>query len=50
MLECKGGSHVLKVEFVQKKKNAAGMEVWESVGMEWITVDSGAEESVCPLG
>ena len=50
MLELRGGSYVLKIEFVRKKKGTTGGDVWESLGSEWITVDSGAEESVCPLG
>ena len=41
---------MLKIEFVRRKKGATGGDVWESLGSEWITVDSGAEESVCPLG
>ena len=50
MLERKGGSYVLKVEFVRRTKDGASGELWESLGTETITVDSGAEESVCPLG
>ena len=49
MMEKKGGSYVLKVEFV-KRKGDGNVEEWESLGKEMVTVDSGAEESVCPLG
>ena len=41
---------MLKIEFVRKEKGATGGDVWEILGSEWIAVDSGAEESVCPLG
>ena len=43
----KGGSYVLRVEFVRRRV-VEGEEVWESMGREEVTVDSGAEESVCP--
>ena len=43
----KGGSYVLKVEFVRRRV-VNGEDVWESLGHEEVTVDSGAEESVCP--
>ena len=46
MMKQTKGSYVLNVEFV-KKTEAGGLE---AVGKETITVDSGAEESVCPLG
>ena len=46
MLQRKRGSHVLEIEFV-KEGEKGNMEI---VGRESITVDSGAEESVCPLG
>ena len=47
MLKKKGGSYVLRVEFVRRKV-VDGEERWESLGREEVTVDSGAEESVCP--
>ena len=47
MLEKKGGSYVLEVEFV--KGTGRGGDEWESMGVEQVTIDSGAEESVCPL-
>ena len=51
ILERRGGSYVLKIEIVWGKKGATGGDVWESLGSEWITVDSGAEESFSlPLG
>ena len=49
MLEKRGGSYVLAVEFVRRTDGGRGEE-WESLGEEKVTVDSGAEESVCPLG
>ena len=45
MMRKKGGSYVMDVGFVEKV--AGG---WVSRGVAEITVDSGAEESVCPLG
>ena len=48
-MEKKGGSYVLRVEFLRKEAGGDGEE-WESLGKETVTVDSGAEESVCPLG
>ena len=46
-LEKKGGSYILAVEFV--RRSGKGSEEWESMGIEQVTIDSGAEESVCPL-
>ena len=46
-LKKKGGSYVLRVEFVRKRV-VDGEEGWESLGREKVTVDFGAEESVCP--
>ena len=48
-MEKKGGSYVIKVEFVRRKGEKGDGE-WESLGRETVTVDSGAEESVCPMG
>ena len=50
MLQKKRVSYVLKVEFVRETKDEKGVVAWESLGVGAITVDSGAEESVCPLG
>ena len=49
MLEKRRGSYVMKVEFVYQAKNAGGQVEWKKMTEEVITVDSGAEESVCPL-
>ena len=38
----------MAVEFVRKKGEVRNE--WESLGVEQVTIDSGAEESVCPLG
>ena len=46
MMEKKGGSYVLRVEFVRRRNEGEG---WESLGKETVTIDSGAEESVCPM-
>ena len=48
LLEKKRGSYVLAVEFVRRRGGES--EGWESMGEEHVTIDSGAEESVCPLG
>ena len=48
-LRKKGGSYVLRVELVRRKVLNGG-EMWESLGREEVTIDSGAEESVCPKG
>ena len=50
MLTPRRGSYVLNVEFVTKAQNDKGEEEWHTMGREVITIDSGAEESVCPLG
>ena len=50
MLKQKRGSYVMEVELVQKKVGEKGEIKFEKVGQETITIDSGAEESVCPLG
>ena len=51
MMEKRRGSYVLKVEFVRHVQNGNGGGVtWEKIGEEVITIDSGAEESVCSLG
>ena len=47
LLEKKRGSYVLAVEFVRRRGGES--EGWESMGEECVTIDSGAEESVCPL-
>ena len=47
-LKRKGGSYVLRVEFI-RRKTICGEAVWEGLGREEVTVDSGAEESVCPV-
>ena len=49
MLEKKGGSYIIRVEFVRRKGQREEGE-WESLGKEIVTIDSGAEESVCPMG
>ena len=49
MLERRRGSYVMKVEFVYQEKDTEGQMVWKKMAEEAITVDSGAEESVCPL-
>ena len=48
-MEKKGGSYVIRVEFVRRKGQKEYGE-WESLGKEMVTIDSGAEESVCPVG
>ena len=40
----------MKVEFVHKVEGENGAVKFETIGQETITIDSGAEESVCPLG
>jgi hypothetical protein len=50
MLLRKRGSYILNVEFVRKVIGPNGEERFETMGKELITIDSGAEESVCPLG
>jgi hypothetical protein len=45
MMRKRGGSYVMDVGFVEKV--AGG---WVSRGVAEITVDSGAEDSVCPPG
>ena len=45
MLMQKRGSYVINVEFVKKVAEDKFMKI----GSEVITIDSGAEESVCPL-
>jgi hypothetical protein len=49
MMEKRRGSYVLKVEFV-KQVQGGSCETWEKISEDVITIDSGAEESVCPLG
>ena len=49
MLERQRGSYIMKVEFVYQEKDAHGHVVWKKLAEEVITMDSGAEESVCPL-
>ena len=46
MMKQKKGSYVLEVDFVKKMSE----DRFEKIGSEVITIDSGAEESVCPLG
>lgn len=46
MLIKKKGSYIINVDFVK----STGSGGFEKVGSETITIDSGAEESVCPLG
>ena len=44
------GSYAINVEFVRRIPGSGGDSKLEVIGKEVITVDSGAEESVCPLG
>ena len=41
---------MIKVEFVKSVAGKDGERSLKKMGSEFITVDSGAEESVCPLG
>ena len=50
MMQQRRGSYVIKVEFVKSVVGNDGVRSLKKVGSEFITVDSGAEESVCPLG
>ena len=50
MLQQRRGSYVMKMEFVKSVVGRGGDRTLKKVGTEFITVDSGAEESVCPLG
>ena len=50
MMKKKRGSYVIEVEFVKDEVGADGTWKRTRVGKETITIDSGAEESVCPLG
>ena len=45
MLVQKKGSYVVNVDFVKQVQDGH----YQKVGSEMITIDSGAEESVCPL-
>ena len=50
MMQQRRGSYVIKVKFVKSVVGNDGVRSLKKVGSEFITVDSGAEESVCPLG
>ena len=50
MLQQRRGSYVIKVDFVKEVEGKDGDKGLKKVGSEFITIDSGAEESVCPLG
>ena len=50
MLKQRRGSYVIDAELVRKVQADNGEEKFETLGQEVITIDSGAEESVCPLG
>ena len=50
MMKQKRGSYVINVEFVKKTQGVKGEAKLDETGRDVITVDSGAEESVCPLG
>jgi site-specific recombinase XerD len=50
MMKKKRGSYVIEVEFVKDEVGADGVWKRTPVGKETITIDSGAEESVCPMG
>ena len=50
MLQQVRSSYVINVEFVKRVPGAGGEFKFEVMGKATITVDSGAEESVCPLG
>ena len=50
MLKQRGASYVIHVEFVKRGQGTDGEAKFEVIGQETITIDSGAEESVCPLG
>ena len=41
---------MIHVEFVKRVQGTSGETKREKIGQETIAVDSGAEESVCPLG
>ena len=41
---------MIKVGFVKGVAGKGGDRTLKKVGVEYITVDSGAEESMCPLG
>lgn len=45
MMRQRRGSYIINVEFVKKVAD----DTYETIGKEVFTVDSGAEESVCPL-
>ena len=45
MMKQRRGSYVINVDFVKR----VGEDKFEKICSEVITVDSGAEESVCPL-
>ena len=50
MMQQRRGSYVIKIEFVKSVAGKDGERSLKKMGSEFITVDSGAEESVCPLG
>ena len=50
MLKQKRDSYVIDVEFVKKMHGADGKVRFEATGQANISVDLGAEESVCPPG
>ena len=50
MLKQRRGSYVINAEFIKKVVGPNNEDKFETIGHEIITIDSGAEESVCPLG
>ena len=50
IMKKKRGSYVIEVEFVKDEVGADGVWKRTPLGKETITIDSGAEESVCPMG
>ena len=50
MMKKRRGSYIIEVEFVKAEVGADGSLTRRKLGKESITIDSGAEESVCPLG
>ena len=50
LMKKKRGSYVIDVEFVRDEMGPDGVARRVKMGREVITIDSGAEESVCPLG
>ena len=50
LMKKKRGSYVIDVEFVKDEMGPDGVARRVKMGREVITIDSGAEESVCPMG